>query len=150
MTVDHHVAALGGGTRHHHDRRLLVVVGLIVPIVLAVVYPWLADVRWLIGLGVLESLGIAFAYPAVQSLLTEAVPADAVGRAQGRFVSVQTAAIAVSAGVSGGLFAIAPWVPFTVAAVVSLGLTALLPLLWRGTSGRVARPDPVTERRRSR
>lgn len=141
---------VAGWAADHHDRRLLVVVGLIVPIVLAVVYPWLADVRWLIGLGVLESLGIAFAYPAVQSLLTEAVPADAVGRAQGRFVSVQTAAIAVSAGASGGLFAVAPWVPFTVAAVVSLGLIALLPLLWRGTSGRVARPDPVTERRRSR
>ncbi|MEJ2578520.1 MAG: MFS transporter [Kineosporiaceae bacterium] len=107
----------------------------------AFVYPWIMDVRWLIGLGILESLGVAFVYPAIQSLLADAVPVEALGRAQGRFVSAQTAAIAGSAGAAGALFAVAPWVPFTVVALVSVGLVATLPALWRDLPGRVAHPD---------
>jgi MFS family permease len=134
-------APVAGWSADRRDRRLLVVAGLSVAIVFAFVYPWIMDVRWLIGLGILESLGVAFVYPAIQSLLADAVPVEALGRAQGRFVSAQTAAIAGSAGAAGALFAVAPWVPFTVVALVSVGLVATLPALWRDLPGRVAHPD---------
>lgn len=59
------------------------------------------------------------------------------GQAQGLFASIQTAAIAVTAGLSGALFAFGPWWPFTVAGVVALVVVAALPWVWRGVPGRV-------------
>jgi hypothetical protein len=55
----------------------------------------------------------------------------------GLFASIQTAAIAVSAGLAGALFGIAVWWPFLVAAVIGGLLTAALPWVWRGVPGRV-------------
>ncbi len=133
------VAPLAGWAADHHDRRWIVVAAMLVSIGFAVGYPWVGDVRWLVGLGAVESIGVAFAYPAAQSLLAEAAPAGAIGRAQGLFASVQTAAIAVSALASGGLFSAGPWVPFTVGGGISLALTASLPWIWRGLPGRVRR-----------
>lgn len=132
-------APVAGWAADHHDRRLLVVLGLLISVGFAATYPWLADVRWLMVLGAAESLGVAFAVPAAQSLLGQAAPPESIGAAQGLFAAVQTAAIAASAMVSGGLFAVAPWAPFTVAALAGLGLTAALPVVWRGVPGRVPR-----------
>ncbi|HET9655844.1 MAG TPA: MFS transporter [Kineosporiaceae bacterium] len=134
-------APIAGWVADHYDRRLLVVVGLLVSVGFALAYPWIGDVTWLIGLGAAESLGVAFAVPAAQSLLGQAAPADRIGQAQGLFASIQTAAIAGTALVSGALFAVAAWWPFTLAAVVALALTGLLPWVWRGTSGWIGHPD---------
>lgn len=132
-------APLAGWVADHGDRRWIVVVAMVASIGFASLYPWVGDISWLVGLGAVESLGVAFAYPAAQSLLGQVAPADAVGRAQGLFASSQTAAIAVAAGASGALFALGPWVPFTAVPVLALGLTAALPVVWRGVPGRVRR-----------
>jgi DHA1 family multidrug resistance protein-like MFS transporter len=133
------VSPVAGWIADYADRRLQVVFGLLIPIALALVYPWLHDVQWLIGLGMLESIGLAFVLPAAQSLLAGTVPESSLGWAQGRFASFQTAAIAVAAGTSGWMFARAIWLPFTVVAAVSLLLTITVVPLWSGTSGRVRR-----------
>ncbi len=131
------VSPVAGWVADHRDRRRVVVAALLTSVGFALLYPWVGDIAWLVGLGVVESAGVAFAYPAAQSLLGQAAPAEAIGRAQGLVASAQTAAIAVAAGVSGGLFALGPWVPFTVVSVLALALTATLPLVWRGIPGRV-------------
>jgi MFS family permease len=126
------------------DRAKLTVAALASSLIFAALYPFLHSLTLLIGLGAVESIGVAVAYPAAQSLLAQAVPATALGRAQGLSNAVQTAAIAASAGVSGALFAVAPWVPFVGAAAVSAVLTALLPVVWRMRESSIdaASPEP--------
>ncbi len=137
-------APIAGWVADHYDRRVLVVVAMVISVGFALLYPWVPSVNWLVGLGAAESLGVAFAVPAAQSLLGEAAPGNQVGRAQGLFASMQTAAIAASAGVSGVLFAGGPWWPFTVGALVAVIITAALPWVWRGVPGRVG-SAPVPE-----
>jgi DHA1 family multidrug resistance protein-like MFS transporter len=129
-------APVAGWVADHYDRRVLVVIAMVVSVGFALLYPWVTDVKWLIGLGAAESLGVAFAVPAAQSMLGQATPGEQIGQAQGLFASIQTAAIAVTAGVSGALFSLGPWWPFTVGAVVALAITAALPWVWRGIPGR--------------
>jgi DHA1 family multidrug resistance protein-like MFS transporter len=131
-------APVAGWVADHYDRRVLVVIAMVVSVGFALLYPWVPNVNWLVGLGAAESLGVAFAVPAAQSLLGEAAPGDQVGQAQGLFASIQTAAIALSAGLSGLLFSFGPWWPFTVGAVVAVTITAVLPWVWRGVPGRVS------------
>lgn len=139
------VAPVAGWLADHGDRRLLALLGLGCGIGFATLYPFLPSVAWLLGLGMLESVGVAFAVPASQSLLAEHVPAGIVGRAQGIAVGVQTGAVAVSAAVGGALFGIAPWAPFVamsaVAAVAMIGVASA----WRGVPGRVRRQSPTGE-----
>ncbi len=131
-------APLAGYLADRRDRRVLVMVGLVSAVGWAAVYPFLPGVGWLIGLGMVESFGYVFAVPAAQSMLTEHVAAGAVGRAQGLFVGLQTAGIAVGAGISGAAYGVDAALPF-VAATVLLGVLCLgVPVLWRGVPGRVA------------
>jgi DHA1 family multidrug resistance protein-like MFS transporter len=110
----------------------------------AATYPFLHSLPWLLGLGAAESVGVAIAYPAAQSLLARSVPGAAMGRAQGLNNALQTAAIAGSAGLAGALFAVHPWVPFVGAAVLAALLTALLPVVWRGEGGAAGTtPQPL-------
>jgi DHA1 family multidrug resistance protein-like MFS transporter len=113
------------------DRSMLTIAALSSSLFFAALYPFLHSLALLIGLGAIESIGVAIAYPAAQALLAQAVPESALGRSQGLFNAVQTAAIAASAGASGALFAVAPWVPFVGAAAVGAVLVALLPMVWR-------------------
>jgi DHA1 family multidrug resistance protein-like MFS transporter len=131
------VSPLAGWLADHRDRRTLVIVASATSIGFCVAYPFLPSPSWLLGLGVFEAIGVAAAMPAAQSLLADAAPADAAGRAQGLFASVTTACVAVTALVAGGLFGIAPWLPFVTAGVVGTGLVAALPVVWRGVPGRV-------------
>lgn len=134
------MAPVSGWLTDHWDRRWLVVLATVSSFGFAVLYPFVTDLSWLIGLGALESVGVALAVPAAQSLLADGTPAEASGAAQGTFAGVQTAAVAVSAGLSGGLFGIAAWLPFVVVAVVSAVLTVLLAVIWRPVPGRVRTP----------
>jgi DHA1 family multidrug resistance protein-like MFS transporter len=131
------VAPLAGWLADTSDRRALVTGGLVGGVGFAALYPFLTSVPWLIGLGAVESLSFVFAVPAAQSLLSEHVPAEAIGQAQGLFVGLQTAAVALSAAVGGALFGVAAWVPFVGTALVGLVLTVVVLLLWRGVPGRV-------------
>jgi MFS family permease len=133
------MAPISGWLADHRDRRVLVVVALLSGIFFAALYPFLPTVASLMGLGMLESVGVALVLPAAQSLLSEHVAAEQVGRAQGMFASTQTAAVAVSASVAGSLFGLGAWVPFVSSAAVSAMLLVAIPLAWRGVPGRVRR-----------
>lgn len=139
------VTPLAGWLADHYDRRVLVVGAIVSSVFFAALYPFISSLPWLIGLGALESVGVAMAMPAAQSLLAQAAPDAAAGRAMGLFASIQTASIAASAAVCGAMFAVAPWVPFVVVAALSAVLTSTLPVVWRGVPGRVvaARSETV-------
>jgi MFS family permease len=122
---------LAGRMADRFNRYKLTICALASSLFFAALYPFLHSLPLLIGLGVVESIGVAIAYPAAQSLLAQSVPEPALGRAQGVFNATQTAAMAVSAAASGALFGVAAWVPFVGAAVTSAVLVGLLPLVWR-------------------
>jgi len=120
------------------DRRRLAVLAAALSAVFIAIYPMLPKPWLLIALGTVEAIGVAAAIPAAQSLLSQLVHPDALGRAQGVFTTAESAMIAAGAAVSGYLFTIAHWLPFIAAAVLTLGLTSLLPRLWRDVPGRAA------------
>ena len=120
------------------DRRRLAVIAAALSAVFIAIYPMLPKPWLLIALGTVEAIGVAAAIPAAQSLLSQLVHPDALGRAQGVFTTAESAMIAAGAAVSGYLFTIYHWLPFMSAAVLTLGLTALLPRLWRDVPGRAA------------
>lgn len=134
------VSPLAGWMADHLDRHRLVIGASISSLLFCAVYPLIPSPAWLIGLGSFEAMGVAVAMPAAQSLLGDAAPAEASGRAQGLFASVQTAAVAGSALLAGALYGVAPWLPFMAIAVIGAGLVALLPFVWRGVAGRVSAP----------
>lgn len=120
------------------DRRRLAVMASVLSAVFIAIYPTLPAPWLLISLGTIEAIGVAIAIPAAQSLLSQLVHPDALGRAQGLFTTAESAMIAVGAAVSGYLFTVAHWLPFMGAAVLALALTSLLPSLWRDVVGRAA------------
>ena len=122
---------LAGRMADRFNRVTLTIGALTSSVFFAALYPFLHWLPLLIGLGSVESIGVAVAYPAAQSLLAQSVPASALGRAQGLSNGTQTAAMAVSAAASGALFGIAPWVPFVGAAACAAVLIGLLPWIWR-------------------
>jgi MFS family permease len=134
---------LAGRMADRFNRAKLTVWALASSVFFVALYPFLHSLALLIGLGAIESIGVAIAYPAAQSLLAQSVPEAALGRAQGLNNASQTAALAVSAAASGVLFGIAPWVPFVGAAVISALLVLALPVVWRmrGTPEEVAQYD---------
>jgi DHA1 family multidrug resistance protein-like MFS transporter len=137
------ISPLAGRLVDRLDRRWLAVTSMYASAAFAVTYPFLPAPAWLMGLGMFESVAVAVAFPAAQSLLAQTAPASALGRAQGVFTTAETAAIAVAAAISGYLFSLARWAPFLGAAVVAVALTSALPILWRDVAGKVgAAPAP--------
>lgn len=129
------ISPLAGRLVDRLDRRWLAITSMIASAGFAVAYPFLPTPTWLMGLGMFESVAVAIAFPAAQSLLAETAPASAIGRAQGLFTTAETAAIALAAAVSGYLFSLARWTPFVVAAAIAVALMAALPVLWRDVAG---------------
>jgi len=131
------------------DRRWLAGIATLTSCAFAATYPFLPSVALLLGLGTAEAIGTVAAYPAAQSLLTEAATPETLGRAQGFYTTAQTASIAVAAAVSGAMFGAARWLPFFTAGVVGASLVAALPTMWRGVPGHATRkievplPPPV-------
>lgn len=126
------------------DRRWLAGASAVAWSGFALVYPFLTSVALLVALGALEAIGVAIAIPAAQSLLTQTATPQTLGRAQGFFTTAETASIAAAAAVSGALFGIARWIPFSAAAVTGVLLVGALPFLWRGLPGH-ATPDQVND-----
>src|SRR5581483_5031144 len=100
------VSPIAGRLVDKFNRQQLAVWSLLSSVVFAATYPFLHSLALLLSLGVLESIGVAIAYPAAQSLLSQSVPEVALGRAQGLNNVLQTASIALAAAVSGALFAV--------------------------------------------
>jgi len=126
-----------GWLADHMDRRLLVLGGLGLAAVFCASYPFIHFVPALMVLGGTEALGFAAAMPALQSLLTQGTEPSEVGRVQGLFGTTQTALTAVSAAVAGAAFAVASWLPFVSAAVLTAGALVVTAVVWRRVPGHV-------------
>jgi DHA1 family multidrug resistance protein-like MFS transporter len=126
-----------GWLADHMDRRLLVLGGLGLATVFCASYPFIHFVPALMVLGATEALGFAAAMPALQSLLTQGSEPSEVGRIQGLFGTTQTALTAVSAAVAGAAFAVASWLPFVSAAVLTAGALVVTAVVWRRVPGHV-------------
>lgn len=122
------------------DRKPLTMVAVLASSSFAASYAFIPDVAWLVGLGAVEAISIAVAFPAAQSLLTQTAPPEALGRAQGLFTTAETAAIALAAAASGALFGVARWLPFVSGAVLGALLVVPMPWLWRGIPGHAQQP----------
>ena len=132
------LSPLAGRMVDRFDRRVLALVAVVAGAGFAAGYPFIASPNVLIGLGSIESVSVAIAFPAAQSLLADSVDSPALGRAQGFFTTAETAAMAVAAVSAGWLFAVDRWLPFVMAAAACVGIAALLPALWRGVPGHTA------------
>ena len=130
---------LAGRLADHLDRRRLAGIAVLASCGFAATYPFLPSVAWLLGLGTAEAIATVAAYPAAQSLLTEAATPETQGRAQGFFTTAQTASIAAAASVGGAMFAVTRWLPFVTAAVGGVALVGALPTLWRGLPGHATK-----------
>lgn len=126
-----------GWLADHMDRRLLVLGGLGLAVAFCASYPFIHFVPALMVLGGTEALGFAAAMPALQSLLTQGSEPSEVGRIQGLFGTTQTALTAVSAAVAGAAFAVASWLPFVSAAVLTTGALVAAAVVWRRVPGHV-------------
>ena len=126
-----------GWLADHMDRRLLVLGGLGLAMVFCASYPFIPWVPALMVLGGTEALGFAAAMPALQSLLTQGSEPSEVGRIQGMFGTTQTALTAVSAAVAGAAFALASWLPFVSAAVLTACALVATAVAWRRVPGHV-------------
>ena len=131
------MARPGGWLADHADRRWLVIGSLASSVFFCCIYPFITSLTLLLVLGGLEAVGLAVALPSAQSLLTQGSSEGELGRVQGLFSSSETAAIAVSAGVAGVLFGMAPWAPFVTGAAGAAALGACLPVIWWPVTGRV-------------
>ena len=125
------------------DRRWLAVFATAASCGFAATYPFIPVVAVLMAMGVLEAIGVAVAFPAAQSLLTQVVSADTQGRAQGFFTTAETAAIALGAAVSGALFGAWRPLPFLAGAILGVLVLVPLPRFWRGVPGRVSEVTDV-------
>jgi MFS family permease len=123
------------------DRRWLAGAAVVAWSAFAALYPFIPSVRWLVGLGAVEAIAVAIAFPAAQSLLTQTATPRTVGRAQGFFTTAETASIGAAAAVSGALFGAARWIPFVAASLAGTLIVAALPALWRGVPGHSRKQD---------
>ncbi len=136
------VSRAGGWLADHLDRRWLVVAAIVWSAAFCASYPFLHLVALLLALGGIEAFGFAVVLPSAQSLLSQSARPEQLGRAQGMYATSQTGATALSAACAGALFGVAPWVPFTVVAALSVVLAAGVAVVWRPVAGRVAHVGP--------
>lgn len=132
------MSPLAGRLTDRLDRRRLAIAASVTSSAFVMTYPFIKQPPVLIGLGVVEAIGVAVSFPAAQSLLSQLAHADALGRAQGLFTTAESAAMAAASAASGYLFAADRRLPYLCAGVLTLALTALLPSLWRDVTGRVS------------
>jgi len=126
-----------GWLADHFDRRWLGVAALVWALAFCASYPFVPGVVLLMVLGIWESVGYVLALPTSQSLLGEGTAPEHHGHAQGLFAACQTGTTAIAAAAAGGLYGIAPWVPFDVAAACCVPLVGLVAWCWRPVPGRV-------------
>ena len=133
-----------GWLADHMDRRVLVLAGVGLAGVFCAGYPFIPVVPLLMVLGATEALGFAAALPSLQSLLTQGSDPSEVGRIQGLYGTTQTACTAVSAALAGAAFALARWLPFLTASLLTAVALTVTAVIWRKVPGHVhPRVDPV-------
>jgi DHA1 family multidrug resistance protein-like MFS transporter len=127
-----------GWLADHADRRLLALGGIAISVVMFLTWPHLTSPTVMILLNCIDALAYALVMPSAQSLLTQGRSDAELGRVQGLYATSSTAAIMISAAISGLLFGIAPGLPFTVTAPIAGIAVISVAIIWRKVPGRVS------------
>ena len=106
-------------------------------------YPLVPSPWWMIGLGLVEGTAVAFASPALYTLLARAAPAGRSSSAQGMFGAAGTAGTIVASLAAGNLAAVDVRLPFFAMGITTLVLIAVCAvvggrLLWRSLQPQAA------------
>jgi MFS family permease len=145
------LSRLGGWLADHRNRRLTALAGLVNGAVFLSIYPHIHNNVAMLFLGSLESIGAALSVPSIASLLTQGAADRELSRRQGLYATSNTAALAVSAVISGVLFTINSALPFTLIAVVSFVFALSTLWWWRNVRGTITEsPDGERAGRRPR
>ena len=131
------LAGVGGRMTDRFDRRIIAILGGLNGSLFLFLYPHIHNIPALLVLGSGEAIGAALCVPALSSLLTQGAHDRELGRRQGISTTANTAALAISAILSGYLFEISRGLPFTVIAVASALLVLTELFWWRATPGRI-------------
>jgi len=123
------VTPLAGWASDRWDRRWLAVGAVILTALVGPLYPFLRNIPVVMAVGAVEAGFWAFAEPAVNAFLMDAVP-EARGEAQGLVGTALSGAMAIGALVAGVLFAAGLAVPFVTGSLVCVGFAlAAIPSL---------------------
>ena len=136
------LVGVGGRMTDRFDRRIIAILGGLNGSLFLFLYPHIHNIPALLVLGSGEAIGAALCVPALSSLLTQGAHDRELGRRQGISTTANTAALAISAILSGYLFEISPGLPFTVIAIASALLVLTELFWWRATPGRIDQPTP--------
>jgi MFS family permease len=121
--------------------RRFIVAALVCTAFFAGLYPFIASVPWLIGLGLIEGMFTISGVPSTMAEVSRIAEAGQYARTQAVFQTAQTGVQIVGALLAGALFTLSPVAAFlSITAVCLLGAsTVLVP---RVTSARPARETP--------
>jgi MFS family permease len=127
------LSARAGALGDRFGTRRLIVVALLGTGLFAALYPFIASVPWLIGLGLIEGILTVSGGPSLMAEVSRSAPPGHQARTQGAFQTVQTSIIIVGALAGGALYSLSPTYAFlAVTAVCLLGAsTAFRPSLSR-------------------
>ena len=130
-----HAGALGD----RFGPRRLIVVALLFSALFAAVYPFVASVPWLIGLGLVEGAFTISGVPSTMAEVSRTAEPGHQARTQGVFQTAQTLVQIVGALMGGALYTLSPTYAFLAMSAVCL-LAASTAFI-----SRVARTTPATE-----
>jgi MFS transporter, DHA1 family, multidrug resistance protein len=131
------LSPVGGWLADHGNRKMVATIGVGTSAFFLGLYPHLGRPVTMMSFGSLEAVISSLSVPSLNSLLTQGGTDREFGRRQGLSATANTAALAVTSGISGALFAIRPDLPFWIVAITAGLTTTSLPWWWRGFPGRV-------------
>ena len=105
-------SGIAGSLADRFGPRRFIVVSLLATALFAALYPFIASVPWLIGIGLLEGTSSFSGMPILVAEVSRASQAHEQGRTQGVFQTVQTAIQIVGALAGGSLFTASPTAAF--------------------------------------
>jgi MFS transporter, DHA1 family, tetracycline resistance protein len=133
------LSGLAGTLGDRFGPRRIIVIALLFTAFFAALYPFIASVPWLIGLGLVEGAFTISGAPSIMAEVSRSAEPGHQARTQGVFQTVQTLVQILGALIGGALYTLNPTSAFLAMAAVCLlaASTALIP--------RVTRTTPATE-----
>jgi MFS family permease len=123
------LSARAGALGDRFGPRRLIVVGLVGTAIFAAIYPFVASVGWLIGLGLIEGVFTISGLPSLNAEVSRSAEPGQQARTQGVFQTVQVASQIVGALAGGALFTVshtAAFLAITTVCLIGVG-TAFVP-----------------------
>jgi DHA1 family multidrug resistance protein-like MFS transporter len=128
----------GGWLADHANRRFVALAGLLNGALFLSLYPHIHNNDVMLALGSCESIGASLSVPSISSLMSQGAAHRELGRRQGLYTTSNTAALALSTGTAGFLFAVNPALPFTLISIISISLALTTLFWWRHVQGHVS------------